>query len=441
MHAQPPEYRCSHREFGDVVAVQILGELAVATGHATSARAATRAVCETFARHGVTVDATPELAVVGTVPSWFDDAFREAARCVLEAALLHVEALRRVAGVSRRAHVANRELREEVNRERGELVTRSEAMRSVMTRIELVAKHPTTVLVLGESGTGKEVVTREIHRRSPRARQPLVQLDCGALPEALIEAELFGHERGAFTGAERARAGVFERAHGGTLMLDEIGELPLAAQAKLLRVLQERRIRRVGGEQEIEIDVRLIAATNRSLASMMSAGTFREDLFYRLDGFAIQLPPLRARPADLGPLVVALVGQLARKLAVPAPAITQADLATLAAHNWPGNVRELGNVLETAMILGGHRLELPPLDRSRTRSALSSSIRDAIEEALEATRGKIYGSDGAARRLGLPPATLQSKMKKLGIDRSPFATRRRHQLMGPRHAQVPSTSR
>jgi transcriptional regulator with GAF, ATPase, and Fis domain len=260
----------------------------------------------------------------------------------------------------------------------------------------------------------------------------MIQLNCGAIPEALVESELFGHERGAFTGADRVHIGAFERAHRGTLFLDEIGELPLAAQAKLLRVLQERRIRRIGGEAELEVDVRLIAATNRQLSAMVPDGAFREDLYYRLDVFAIHLPPLRDRRGDLGPLVADLARELAQKLALPVPSISRAFLTRLEAHDWPGNVRELMNTLETAMILGGgDALELPDDFPRRSRpgaaSTLSalrfeSAVRLAIEEALRVTRGKIYGSGGAAARLGLKPGTLQSKMRKLGIDRNRFVS-------------------
>ena len=338
----------------------------------------------------------------------------------------HLEVVQRVAAVSQRAHVANRALREDLDRAApSALVARSSAMRGVLERVALVARHPTTVLITGESGTGKEVLAREVHRRSPRANRPMLHLNCGAIPEALVESELFGHERGAFTGADRARAGLFERAHRGTLLLDEVGELPLAAQVKLLRVLQERRVRRVGGSEEIELDVRLIAATNQPLGALVRDGRFRADLLYRLDVFAIAVPPLRERPEDLAALVSAIVGEHATRLGFPAPPIPRAALARLGAYAWPGNVRELVNVLEAALVLGGgHHLELPS-DFAPARDAglalFDAATRDTIEAALRATRGRLYGPAGAAARLGLRPTTLQSKMRRLGIDRARFA--------------------
>ncbi|HEY5948070.1 MAG TPA: sigma 54-interacting transcriptional regulator, partial [Kofleriaceae bacterium] len=216
--------------------------------------------------------------------------------------------------------------------------------------------------------------------------------------------------------------GVFERAHRSTLFLDEIGELPLSAQAKLLRVIQNRSFRRVGGTEQIEVDVRLIAATHRSLAELVRAGTFREDLFYRINVFSIVLPPLRERRDDIAPLVVALVKQLCARLALPVPAIPRAVMAELEQQDWPGNVRELANVLEAALIVGdGKRLELPvPLSVPHNRRSFEASVAQTIETALRATCGKIYGEDGAAARLGLKPATLQSKMRKLGIERRSF---------------------
>jgi transcriptional regulator with GAF, ATPase, and Fis domain len=372
----------------------------------------------------------PGLAVIAMRPlpaELTTAAFRAALAQIIVTATRHMGVVQRVAALSRRAHIESRELRADLQRlePSSDVVARSAAMQDALARAHLVAGHPTTVLLTGESGSGKEVLAREIHRRSPRARRPMVQINCGAIPESLVESELFGHERGAFTGADRLHVGVFERAHRGTLLLDEVGELPPAAQVKLLRVLQERQIRRVGGTAVIDVDVRVIAATNRSLTAMVADGAFREDLYYRLAVFAIRVPPLRERRGDLAPLVSALLGGLAQRLGIEPPPVTRAVLAKLDAHDWPGNVRELMNVIEAALILGGGRsLELseelsrrkPRVDRPRFESA----VRDAIEESLRATRGKIYGSDGAAARLGLKPGTLQSKMQKLGIRRRDF---------------------
>jgi transcriptional regulator with GAF, ATPase, and Fis domain len=350
---------------------------------------------------------------------------------IIETATRHMTVVQRVADLSRRAHVESRELRASLERldPHTDVVARSAAMRAALERAQRVAAYPTTVLLTGESGSGKEVLAREIHRRSPRAHRPMLQLNCGAIPESLIESELFGHERGAFTGADRVHVGLFERAHRGTLFLDEVGELPLAAQVKLLRVLQERQIRRVGGTAVIDVDVRLIAATNRNLEAMVSDGRFREDLYYRIEVFSIRVPPLRERRSDLAPLVSSLVGQLAEKLGTEAPQVTRAALARLEAHDWPGNVRELANVLETSLILGGGRsFELPEKFARRpgrksadaTGARFEHAMRKTIEESLRATQGKIYGADGAAVRLGLKPGTLQSKMKKLGIRREDY---------------------
>jgi transcriptional regulator with GAF, ATPase, and Fis domain len=389
-----------------------------------------RAATPTHDPRAKTIAVGLAIAIDGYLPPAFAaPELRAALDQVLAAALRHASVVNRVAELSRRAHAESRELRADLARVEGagEVVARSPAMRDALARARLVAIHPTTVLVTGESGTGKEVLAREIHRRSPRAHRALLQLNCGALPEHLVESELFGHERGAFTGAERQHHGLFERAHRGTLFLDEVGELPLAAQVKLLRVLQERRIRRVGGAAEIDVDVRLIAATNRPLAAMVDDGRFREDLLYRLDVFAIRVPPLRERRGDIAPLASALVAQLSQRLRTEPPPITRAVLARLEAHDWPGNVRELANVLEAALILGGGRsLELPEqlaqrASRAPERPRFEQAVREAIEQALRATRGKIYGVDGAAARLGLKPGTLQSKMTKLGIRRSDFS--------------------
>ncbi len=374
----------------------------------------------------------PGLAVVlrprARPPACFAEPdFRAALAQVIAAALGHLAVVQRVAALSQRAHSSNRALRADLDRlaAPSPVVARSPVMRAVLERAALVARHATTVLLTGESGTGKEVLAREIHRLSPRATRPMLHINCGAIPDALVESELFGHERGAFTGADRAHPGVFERAHRGTLLLDEVGELPLAAQVKLLRVIQERQLRRVGGTVQQDVDVRLIAATNRPLAAMVRDGRFREDLYYRLDVFAIALPPLRERRGDLAPLASALIAQLAARLGLPAPPITRAALARLEAHAWPGNVRELANVLEAALILGGgDALALPdgfaPSHRTADLAPFAAAARETIEAALRATHGKIYGPGGAAAQLGLKPATLQSKMRKLRIVRMRF---------------------
>ena len=386
------------------------------------------------APHSQAVSLASGLAVVPVrpLPAAFTSAeLRIVLGQIVETATRHMAVVQRVADLSRHAHIESRELRSSLERldPQSDVVARSPAMRAALERAQRVAAYPTTVLLTGESVSGKEVLAREIHRRSPRGHRPMLQLNCGAIPESLIESELFGHERGAFTGADRVHRGLFERAHRGTLFLDEVGELPLGAQVKLLRVLQERQIRRVGGTAVIEVDVRLIAATNRNLDAMVHDGAFREDLYYRLDVFSIRVPPLRERRGDLAPLVSALMGQLAQRLGIEPPQVTRAALARLEAYGWPGNVRELMNVLETAMILGGGRsLELPEefaRRTSRTSPALTGprfehAMRHTIEESLRATRGKIYGVEGAAARLGLKPGTLQSKMKKLGIRRDDF---------------------
>jgi formate hydrogenlyase transcriptional activator len=451
-------------------ALRVIADLIGALGDAHTPRALVRAAAASLAAHlplrrvelrppapiaiveledgdWRTVDPTPDqsaaiiapgLAVVATRPlpaEYERPEFRAALEQVIASATRHMTVVQRVASLSRRAHVEGRELRADLQRlgPHAEVVARSAAMREVLARAQLVAAHPTTVLITGESGSGKEVLAREIHRRSPRAHRSMLQLNCGAIPETLVESELFGHERGAFTGADRVHIGLFERAHRSTLFLDEVGELPLSAQVKLLRVLQERQVRRVGGAAQIDVDVRLIAATNRPLAAMVADGRFREDLYYRLDVFAIRVPPLRERRGDLAPLVTALLAQLSERLGLDPPPVTRTVLSRLDAHDWPGNVRELANVLETALILGNARaLELPEDFTQRTtrrskaapdRPRFESAVREAIEESLRATRGKIYGSDGAAARLGLKPATLQSKMQKLGIRRHDFRTR------------------
>ncbi|MCY1011611.1 sigma-54 dependent transcriptional regulator [Nannocystis pusilla] len=341
------------------------------------------------------------------------------------------EVTQRVAELSRRAHVENRELREQARhgeRERP-LVARSAAMQEVLRRLEAVAPFDTTVLLAGESGTGKELLAQRLHRLSARGHRPMVAINCGALPANLVESALFGHEAGAFTGATKRHLGVFERADRGTLFLDEVGELPLEVQVKLLRALQSQEFERVGGEERVRVDVRVIAATHRELEPMVAAGGFRRDLFFRLCVFKIRVPPLRERLEELPALTAALVADIAARLKLPTPAVPPAALVRLARHDWPGNVRELANVLEAAIILGrGTALALDaalavepaPAPTPAAVERLDAAIRRCITAALRACDGRIYGPGGAAQALGLKPGTLQSKMRKLGIDREPF---------------------
>jgi transcriptional regulator with GAF, ATPase, and Fis domain len=318
----------------------------------------------------------------------------------------------------------------------GDFVGQSPGLRKVMQQIQLVGPTEAAVLVTGESGTGKELVARAIHEQSPRRGRALIKVNCSAVPEALFESEFFGHVKGAFTGALRDKPGRFELADGGTLFLDEIGEVPLAMQAKLLRVLQEQEIERVGDTRTRKVSVRIIAATNRDLKQEVAAGRFRQDLFYRLSVFPIELPPLRERRDDIPPLVAHFVEQAARRMNRPAPRITQAVIAQLSAHDWPGNIRELQNAVERAVILssgGPLRFELapaipadpappahPPAEPQGllTRDELKRQERDSIAAALKQTGGKVFGPGGAAELLGMKPTTLASRLKALGLKRN-----------------------
>ncbi len=310
------------------------------------------------------------------------------------------------------------------------IVGGSDALRYVLFRVDQVAPTNATVLLLGETGTGKELIARAIHERSPRHHRSFVVVNCGALPASLIESELFGRERGAFTGAHTSQAGRFELANGGTLFLDEIGELPLELQPNLLRVLQEGQLQRLGSTRTTTVDVRVIAATNRNLAEEVHRGTFRRDLFYRLNVFPITLPALRERREDLPALVHHLVDRLSRQIGKPVNRIRPETLHALEQHDWPGNIRELENVLQQAIILSRDgTLELPgiaqptreisealPL-REESR-ALVDIERDHIRRVLASTSGRIEGASGAATVLGLRPSTLRSLMRRLGIERA-----------------------
>jgi len=380
-------------------------------------------------------DGSPVVATLrvapGSDPALLTPALEDALARVLSLALRNCALVERVADLSRRASVE------------AALVARSERMRAAVERVDLVAPTDTPVLLRGETGTGKELLARRVHRLSRRSGGPFVVVNCGALPASLVESELFGHEKGAFTGAAARRLGRFERASGGTLFLDEVGELSLDAQVKLLRALQEGEVERLGGDRAIAVDVRIVAATHRPLEAMVEGGAFRADLYYRLNVFPVVVPPLRERPEDLEPLVEHLLARAAARLGRRIPRVPPAALARLAGYAWPGNARELANVLERALILSrGDELKLddwpparvgapPPApaggtaDRPARDGSFADALRRTIAQALAACDGRIYGASGAAARLGLKPSTLQSKMKRLGIERETPAARRR----------------
>jgi transcriptional regulator with GAF, ATPase, and Fis domain len=344
---------------------------------------------------------------------------------VIASSFAHVRTLARVADLSRRAHRARPSARA-ARGARAEPRVRVGGHAS--PTLPLVAQEDVTVLVRGETGTGKELIARRIHALSRRARRSLHTINCGALPDTLAESTLFGHERGAFSGAHERHVGLFERANGGTLFLDEVGELSVASQVRLLRVLGSGEVVRVGGADTIRVDVRVIAATHRSLESMVAEGTFRQDLFYRLHVVPLDVPPLRDRRADIEPLSRAIVIELASRLGRAVPSLERASLDRLERWPWPGNVRELENVLHRAMVLGhDDLLELPadfdagPRDRaaqSDTIVPFDDAVRRVLRAALDASGGRIHGPTGAAARLGLPPTTLQAKLRKLGLTRS-----------------------
>jgi transcriptional regulator with GAF, ATPase, and Fis domain len=330
-------------------------------------------------------------------------------------------------------------------RDLGDVIVGADSgLQSVMERVELVSKSDVPVLILGETGSGKELIARAIHRRSARATGPVIRVNCGAIPPELIDSQLFGHEKGAFTGAVETRKGWFERADRGTLFLDEIGELPLAAQVRLLRILQDGWLERIGGQRPISVDVRIVAASHRDLASMVAEGRFREDLWYRVAVFPIFLPPLRDRRQDIPRLARHFAERAAVRFGLPVLMPTEEDNALLCAYAWPGNVRELGTVLDRAAILGNGRcLEVakalgvmhpvlescagvaPGSGASNAAHAfgpLDAAMRGHIETALVQTRGRIEGPHGAAVLLGINPHTLRARMRKLGIVWKDFRT-------------------
>src|SRR4029077_10621268 len=325
-------------------------------------------------------------------------------------------------------------LREEIVRSSmfEEIVGSSEALRKVLDQVSRVAPTDSTVLIQGETGTGKELIARAIHEQSKRSGGAFIRVNCGAIPPTLIASELFGHEKGSFTGALQRRSGRFESADGGTIFLDEVGELPPATQVALLRVLQEREFERVGGNRTVSVDVRVIAATNRDLSGAVAEGTFRRDLFYRLNVFPVRLPALRERMDDIPLLVDFLIGQYAKKAGKVIRSVSADTLDELKAYDWPGNIRELQNVIERAVILcEGDTLSIDATWLVRTdaksgtgRAPLVADLvereKEMIEDALRESKGAISGRTGAAAQLGIPRQTLESKIRKLRIDRHRF---------------------
>jgi formate hydrogenlyase transcriptional activator len=377
----------------------------------------------------------------------FDEEHRdllEAARGVLSLAFANAMAFEELEKLRVQAQREGEYLREEIdsNWPADGLVGKSPSWKSVIHQISQVAKTDSTVLIHGETGTGKEVIARAIHERSRRSSKPLIKVNCGALPENLVESELFGHERGAFTGALGRRIGRFELADGGTIFLDEIGEMPPALQVKLLRVLQEREFERVGGEKPIRVNVRVLAATNKKLEEEVKKGNFREDLYYRLNVFPIQLPALRDRPEDAEELAKYFLEKTGAEMGRRPLRFSAGSLEAIRTYGWPGNVRELQHLVERGIILSDRSevdiagllnpnaprvTNVLPVDLGEPARAISEgrpvslketfteAERTAIETALAECNGVVGGKYGAAARLGLKRQTLQSKMKKLGI--------------------------
>jgi formate hydrogenlyase transcriptional activator len=362
------------------------------------------------------------------------DVFEALARPIA-AAVANAKAFEEIARLTGQLQAENLALRQEID-ERSmfeEIIGSSPALRETLSLVDKVAGTDTTVLITGETGTGKELVARAIHRRSKRSHRALVAVNCAALPPSLIASELFGHEKGAFTGALQRRVGRFELAAGGSIFLDEVGELPPEVQASLLRVLQEGTFERVGGSHPVTTDARVIAATNRDLGEAAAAGTFRSDLFYRLNVFPIPMPPLRQRREDIPILVEYFAARYAARFGKRFQSIEKISMDRILSYSWPGNVRELQNLIERAAILSEGdvlRVDEPLLGSvgvpaSPTAGApLPDSLRDAerrqIEEALAQSAGRVSGAKGAAARLGVPSTTLESRIKRLGIDKHRF---------------------
>ncbi|MEQ8661255.1 MAG: sigma 54-interacting transcriptional regulator [Gammaproteobacteria bacterium] len=368
--------------------------------------------------------------VVGAVVVFRDVSQRRALEAAREQALTEITALKQQ--LEQERDYLRDEIRTEMNY-RG-IIGSSDALQRALAQIEAVAATAVNVLIQGESGVGKEGIARAIHERSPRAHAPLVKVNCASIPSELFESEFFGHVKGAFTGAHQDRVGRLQLAHGGTLVLDEIGEIPLAQQGKLLRALQEHEFERIGDDRTLRVDVRVVAATNRDLAREVQSGRFREDLYYRLSVFPIEVPPLRERRADIGALARHFVETVCGEMGRETLRVSRQHVAMLEAHNWPGNVRELKNVIERAVILSsGGRLRLDlvlpspahgpvaataPEDGDFLTEAEFRALEKAnLKAALKAAGGRVAGKHGAAALLGLKASTVAYRMKRFGIER------------------------
>ena len=338
------------------------------------------------------------------------------------------EALTELEKLKNRLEIENQYLQEEIKSEHNfdEIIGNHPTLNELLNKVEMVAPTDSTVLINGETGTGKELIARAIHNLSSRKDRPLVKVNCGAISSGLVESELFGHEKGAFTGAIQRRAGRFELANGGTIFLDEVGELPADTQVKLLRVLQEQEFERVGGNVLIKVDVRVIAATNKNLSQEITAGKFRSDLFYRLNVFPLETPPLRSRPTDIPVLVGYFLDRLGKKLGKSLKGVTEEAMKRMIQYSWPGNIRELQNCIERAAIVAQEPvMNVELMINHETVSRLTTDNLDKLEDierelilkALKDCNWQIGGNNGAANRLGRPPSTIRDRVKKLGIEK------------------------
>jgi transcriptional regulator with GAF, ATPase, and Fis domain len=375
------------------------------------------------------------LPVVDEAPKWMRIFADHAA-----AAIVNARAFEEIERLKAQLELENTYLREEIEKQHayGEIIGSSLSLRHLVSQIEMVAPTEANVLILGESGTGKELVAREIHAHSRRSERPMIRVNCASIPKELYESEFFGHAKGAFTGALKDRAGRFEAADGGTLFLDEVGEIPIELQSKLLRVLQEKQYERVGEDKTRHVDVRIIAATNRDLKREVEAGRFRQDLYYRLNVFPIEVAPLRDRKEDVPALASRFLELSAKKLNVPKPRLTEANLLKLQSYDWPGNVRELQNVIERAVIIaqrGVLQFDLPKPSMMGSSQSDSTTFksdrepeiipeeeilrreRDNIIAALKKANWKVSGQGGAAELLGVKPTTLATRMQAMKIKR------------------------